>query len=80
MLLDPFLYDFVADHQRALRAAAVRADSAGERGPGWSWLSLGMSAAAGWSRMPAVASRRVVCGQLLACRRANGHVFVGHDA
>jgi hypothetical protein len=25
MLLDPFLYDFVADHQRALRKAAERA-------------------------------------------------------
>lgn len=25
MLLDPFLYDFVADHQRALREAAERA-------------------------------------------------------
>ena len=24
MLLDPFLYDFVADHQRALREAAER--------------------------------------------------------
>jgi hypothetical protein len=29
MLLDPFLYDFVADHQRALRKAAEQATSWG---------------------------------------------------
>ena len=80
MLHDPFLYDFVAEHQRALREAAARAGGVGGRGPGWSWLSLGVSAAAGWSRMPAVASRRRVCGRLLRCRHASGHAFVGHDA
>jgi hypothetical protein len=79
MLHDPFLYDFVAEHQRALRESAARAGGAGGRGPGWSWLSLGASAAVGWSRTPAVASRGLVCGWLL-CRRTSGHAFVGPDA
>jgi hypothetical protein len=79
MLHDPFLYDFVAEHQRALREAAARA-GAGGRGPGRSWPSLGVSAAARWSRTPPVASRGLVCGWLLRCRRARGHAFVGPDA
>jgi hypothetical protein len=80
MLHDPFLYDFVAEHQRALREAAARAGGVGGLGQGWSWLSLGVSAAAGWGRMPAVASRGLVCGRLLQRRYASGQAFVGHDA
>jgi hypothetical protein len=80
MLHDPFLYDFVAAHQRALREAAARAGAGGRRGPGWSWLSVGVSAAVGWSRTPAVASRGLVCGRPARCRRASGHALVGPDA
>jgi hypothetical protein len=35
MLLDPFLYDFVAEHQRILREAAEDARRGGTLGPGW---------------------------------------------
>jgi hypothetical protein len=45
MLLDPFLYDFVADRQRALREAAERAARGGAGGLCWCRLPLGLSAA-----------------------------------
>jgi hypothetical protein len=79
MLLDPFLYDFVADHQRALREAAERARRGGERGPLWWRLALGMSTAAALRTASSVASRRPVCRWPLACRHASSHAFVGHD-
>jgi hypothetical protein len=45
MLLDPFLSDSVAEHQRVLREAAEHARRAGARGPGRWRLPLGVSAA-----------------------------------
>ena len=78
MLHDSFLYDFVAEHQRVLREAAVRARGVGGRTPDWSRLSLGVLAAAGC--VPAVAARRLLGGGLLACRHTSSHAFVGHDA
>jgi hypothetical protein len=79
MLLDPFLYDFVADHQRALREAAERGRCGGEGALGWSRLALGMSAATEARRVPSAASRRLVCRRLRGCRHAGGHVLVGPD-
>jgi hypothetical protein len=73
MLLDPFLYDFVAEHQCALREAAERARHGGERGPGWWRLLLGMSAAVESRRVPSGASPRPVCRRPLACRHASRH-------
>ena len=55
MLLDPFLYDFVADHQRALREAAERGRCRGEGAVGWWRLALGMSAATEARRVPSAA-------------------------
>jgi hypothetical protein len=79
MLLDPFFYDVVADHQRALLEGAERAAGGGARGPVWCRLPLGMSAAAGLRRMPSVALRRLVCPRL-AWRHETGHAFLGRDA
>ena len=79
MLLDPFLYDFVADHQRVLREAAEHARRAGARGPGWWLLPLGGSAAVESRTVPSVASPRLICRRLLACRHTSGHALVGHD-
>lgn len=79
MLLDPFLYDFAAENQRALREAAERAPRRGERGPSWWRLPLGMAVAVESRRASLVAARRLVCRRLLACRNASGHAFVGHD-
>jgi hypothetical protein len=79
MLLDPFLYDLVAEHQRVLREAAEHARRAGARGPGWWRLPLGVSAAVESRMVPSVASRRLGWRRLLACRHTAGHALVGHD-
>jgi hypothetical protein len=79
MLLDPFLYDFVAEHPRALREAAERPRRAGARKPAWWQLPLGVSAAVESRTVASVASRGLVCRRLLACRHPSGHALVGHD-
>jgi hypothetical protein len=79
MLLDPYLYDFVAEHQRALREAAERARRPGARGPGWWRLPLGVPTVVESRTVPSVASRRLVCRRLLAYRHPSGHALVGHD-
>jgi hypothetical protein len=79
MLLDPFLYDFVAEQQRTLRAAADDARRGGTLGPGWWRLPLGLSAVVASRTVPSVPPRRRVCRRLLACRHASGDAFVGHD-
>ena len=79
MLLDPFLYHFVTEHQRALRDTAERARGARARGPGWWRLPLGMSAAVESHTVPSVASQRLVCRRLLACQHASAQAFLGHD-
>jgi hypothetical protein len=79
MLLDPFLYDFATEHQRALRETAKGASRGGERGPGWWRLPLGMAVAVESRRAPSVASRRLVCRRRLACRHAAAHAFGGPD-
>jgi hypothetical protein len=79
MLLDPFLYDFVAEHQRTLRKAAEGARRVGALGPGWWRLPLGVSAVVAWRTVPSVPSRRLICRRLLACRHAPGHALAGHD-
>jgi hypothetical protein len=79
MRLDPFLDDLVAVHQRVLRKAAEQARHPGARGPGWWRLPLSMSAVVESHRVvPSVASRRLGCRRLLACRNASGHAAVGH--
>jgi hypothetical protein len=78
MLLDPFLYDFATEHQRALRETTKGASRGGERGPGWWRLPLGMAVAVESRRAPSVASRRLVCHRRLACRHA-AHAFGGPD-
>jgi hypothetical protein len=79
MLLDPFLYNFVAEHQRILREAAEDARRGGALRPGWWRLALGVSAVVPSRTVPSVHSRRLVCRRLLACRHASGDAFVGHD-
>jgi hypothetical protein len=79
MLLDPFLYDLVAEHQRVLREAAEHARRAGGRGPGWWRLPLGVSAAVESRTGPSAASRRLGWRRRLACRDTSGHALVGHD-
>jgi hypothetical protein len=80
MLLDPFLYDFVAEHQRTLREAADRARRGGALGPpGWWRLPLGVPVVVAWRTVPSVRSRRLVCRRLLTCRHASGDALVGHD-
>jgi hypothetical protein len=78
MLLDPFLYDLVAENQRVLCEAAEHARRAGARGPRW-LLPLDVSAAVDSRTVPSVASRRLGCRRLLACRHTSGHALVGHD-
>ena len=78
-LLDPFLYDFVAEHQHALREAAECAGGAGARGPGCWRRPLATSAAVASRAAPSVAWQRLVCRRLLACRNASAHALVGHD-
>ena len=80
MLLDPFLYDVVAEHQRVLREAAERAHHVGVRGPGWWRLPLGVPEVVESRTVVSVVSRRLVCGRPLACRNASGHASVGYDA
>jgi hypothetical protein len=79
MLLDPFLYNFVAEHQRTLREAAEDARRGGALGPGWWRLALGVPAVVASRTVPSVQSRRPVCRRLLACRHPSGHALVGHD-
>jgi hypothetical protein len=79
MLLDPYLYDFVAEHQRALREAADRARRPGARGPGWWRLPLGVPTVVESRTVPSVASRRLVCRRLLAYWHTSGRALVGHD-
>ena len=78
MLLEPFFYDFVADHQRTLRAAAERAGREGR--PGRWRVPLGMPATVESRRVPPIAWRRLSCRRLLACPHGSGHAFVGRDA
>jgi hypothetical protein len=77
MLLDPFLYDFVAEHQHALREAAEGSGCAGTRVPGWWRLRIGM--AGEWRAVRSVAPQRLICRRLLACSHASPRAFVGHD-
>jgi hypothetical protein len=79
MLLDPFLYDFVADHQRTLRETAEDARRGGALGPGWWRLALGVPAVVASRTVPSVQSRRLVCRRLLACRHPSSDALVGHD-
>jgi len=66
MLLDPFLFDFVADHQAGLCEAAERARRAGARRPGWWRLPLHLSAAVESRTVFSAASPRMVCRRRLA--------------
>jgi hypothetical protein len=78
MLLEPFLYDLVAEHQRALRETAERG-RAGARGRDW-WRRLrGASATAALHPVGSMASRRLCRGRRLACWRTAGHAVVGND-
>jgi hypothetical protein len=58
-LLDPFLYEFVEEHQRALREGAGRVGNASASGPDWPRPLLAVSAPAalcallGWRRRAA---------------------------
>jgi hypothetical protein len=79
MLLGPFIDDFVAEHQRGMREAAERPRRAGARKLAWWRLPLGLSTVVESRPVPSVASRRLVCRRLLACRPPSGHALVGHD-
>jgi len=73
MLLDPFLFDFAADHQRGLREAAERTRRAGARRPGWWRLPLRVSVAVESRTVFSAASPRPVCRRRFACWHASSH-------
>jgi hypothetical protein len=69
-LLDPFLYDFVAEHHRALREAAEGLGTIGARGRRW-WSPPAATSTVPWSRSAvAVAARALLDRRLLGCRHA----------
>jgi hypothetical protein len=79
MLLDTFLYDFVAEHQRTLREAAGDARRGGALVPGCWRPRLRVPAVVASRTVPSVRSRRVICRRRLACGHASGDVLIGHD-
>ena len=78
-LLDPFLYDFVAEHQRTVREAAEDERRGSALVPGWWRLAPAVPAVLQSRMLPSVRWQRLVCRQLFARRGASGHALVGHD-
>jgi hypothetical protein len=69
-LLDPFLYEFVAEHHRALREAAEGLGTIGARGR-WRWPLAAATSTVLASRLAvAVAARALLDRRLLGCRHA----------
>ena len=70
--LDPFLYEFVEEHQCALRESAGRVGDASGSGPDWPRPPLAVSAPAalydllGWRRHSCL--RKLACPHALAAR------------
>jgi len=69
-LLDPVLYESVAEQQRVLRETAARAHGADARGASWWRLLLGVSGPVPMRALSSVGWRRPGCSRRLACRHA----------
>jgi hypothetical protein len=79
MLLDPFLYEAVTEHQRTLRETADSARRPSALGPAWWRVLLRVSTTVQWHTVPSVARRQLGCRQRPTCWQAPGHALVGHD-
>jgi len=71
-LLDPFLYEFVEEHQRALRESAGRVGDASASGRDWPrpplavFAPVALCALLGWRRRNGL--RKLACSHALAAR------------